>query len=657
MSAPETDRDPASKNRFRSNHRVDRIKKSRAARYEKLNIKPEKWIQAPEKSLRARRLSSESQWFSVQSPEDVGLHMSYSAWNEGKSQREPRLEIGDKALKMISEAEEYLVASVFLFDNMYADNPDPNFDIVGDLYEAIATQKKKHPELKIALVLDPLHRAYSDRVSEKVQNLLNLGADVFYSDLLTSKASNLLGKVIEPIKEAGRVIDLVSLGALGSTWNYLTSTPIPKAGDLDGNQIDLLTVRNAILIKANHKKLLTVKGSHGWEALVSSANPHNASGPSANSALSVKGNAAKFIYNSIREDIAQSLIATESRPLGWHRKAGFALISEQSDDAYDGFGTTFVNNYFTKHLAYADYTEAEAAVGTPRAKFLTEEMIKAKIVSLMNDVVPGDEVRLQMFYLSDPVIVNALIKAAQTKKDDGKPIQLLLDANKDAFNSIKDGSPNRQVAHFLINGNAAVSAYAEKHFSSSELSHFVNYVSDECPNCFQVRWSATHGEQNHAKIISITGKDKNQIFTGSCNWTRKNLGDIGILGKKGPINMESNLLVENVPELNLQFNQLFDMKFQNNEENYLLSHPFETWSPQQSFYHSLGNDLLEDQGLSLAQSFDLADEKFNKANPFEGHRKLLIETGKESGEEFSQEWLDGYMLKWVRGERTGLVGW
>lgn len=636
---------------------------ARAERFRDLAIEPRIWdaVTGPNgENPYAAFLSNKSPWFAV-SEGDVDVLISYAAWNNETNSREPKLEIGKKALEMISRAREYLVASVFLFDNMYSENPDPEYDIVDQLFQAIERQKRSYPNLKVVIVLDPLHRAYANRLSPVVEKFLSMGIDVFYTDLLRSKASNNIGRVIEPIREVGRGIDTLFGGLVGSTIEAVSSAvPVPVDKKLDGQQANFLMIRNAVLIKANHRKLLTVKGSDGWHALVSSANPHNASGPSANTALSIRGAGAKYIYNVIRSDVANSLLTKEAKGLSFTEKAGSVLLSEQSKSDYKRkFGKPRLERYLTEHLPHQpiDYareiTESSSAM---RAKFTTEEKIKEEALRILNGIQAGDEVRLQMFYLADPVIVDAIIAAAKRKQGDGKPFRLLLDANKDAFNSIKDGSPNRQVAHFLMNGDPTIKKFYSD-YKRGALNNIVNYSPDSCSGCFMVRWFATHGEQNHAKLISVTSSKKNIIFTGSSNWTRKNMGDVGILGRKGPINLESNLTVENVASLNEKYNQFFDNVWDNDDEKYDLSDSYDKWDISNSFYLTKGHLTLKEQGISSEQVEARALKAFDQPNPHLAVRDYYIQVGRESGAKMDEEWVSAYMLKWPNGEKAGLVSW
>jgi hypothetical protein len=85
---------------------------------------------------------------------------------------------------------------------------------------------------------------------------------------------------------------------------------------------------------------------------------------------------------------------------------------------------------------------------------------------------------------------------------------VLLDPNKDAFGFEKSGIPNRQVASELI------------------------AASD---GAIQLRWIRTHGEQFHAKLITVRSGERMWLMLGSANFTRRNLGDL---------NLEADVIVD-----------------------------------------------------------------------------------------------------------------
>ena len=127
--------------------------------------------------------------------------------------------------------------------------------------------------------------------------------------------------------------------------------------------------------------------------------------------------------------------------------------------------------------------------------YLTEGKIKKHILENIKNSTAADTIKIGMFYLSDRDIIKALKGAA---KRDVK-IQLILDANKDAFGRKKNGIPNRPVA--------------------SELSKFPS---------IKVRWYNTHGEQFHTKIVIFSRNGYTDVFGGSANLTKRNIGDLNL---------------------------------------------------------------------------------------------------------------------------------
>jgi len=161
----------------------------------------------------------------------------------------------------------------------------------------------------------------------------------------------------------------------------------------------------------------------------------------------------------------------------------------------------------------------------------TEEAIEPILMRWLREIEPDDEVRIQMFYLSRIPIIHAILDAARRTN---QPIRILLDPNRVGINYAKDATPNAQVAAYLLHRAAEENARIE------------------------IRWYSTHGEQNHAKAITITNPNigKNLLSLGSANWTRKNLAGI---------NMENNIFIRNSPQLNSQFNTLFDRQWFNTD--------------------------------------------------------------------------------------------
>lgn len=469
----------------------------------------------------AKRLATKSPSFYL-SEDQIELHGSFSGYNPVTQTRFSMLTIGDKAVDMIKNAKGQIVASIFLFDALYA-KQKPQCDIVKELTDAVVAQKRKYPEMNITLVLDPINRSYGRRIAPAVQILRENGVDVFISDLLATKSAR-WPPLDEGIKEVARGVNTLSFGIPGRISSFFFSPTIPLANPLSEKGISAEMIWNALSLKANHRKLLVTDVEDTYEALVSSANPHNASIPSTNFAVSVKGELAKYIYMNIREDVLHSI------------KLRKALWGSHNSKA-------FRRNFATQTLPVLDIDlQATAPSETRPIKviYICESRIRDEIIAMLNQLQPDDRVRIQMFYLSDIDIVDLIARVSKRLKH---PIQIILDPNKDAFGYVKDGTPNRQVAAYLME---------KRRNQGAKLV---------------IRWYETHGEQNHAKIMSITNEKTNkyELLTGSANWTGKNLKDI---------NMEANLSVIGSKKLNAKFNELFDL-FWHNADGMVYTVPYE----------------------------------------------------------------------------------
>ena len=459
---------------------------------------------------RPGRLAAQSPWFWV-SEENIALQASYSGFDPAKQQRFSSLTIGDKALDMIADANELIFASVFLFDTMYSKNKPPR-DIVKELTEALIEKKKLNGQIKIVVILDPINKAYGNRIAPAVRRLVDNGVDVFYSDLISTKGSPF--DLLEPVRDGLRVVDGLTGGALGKVLALITSPKIPIPSRLDPEGLSIEGFWNFIALQANHRKLLVTDSGDTLEALVSSANPHNASIPSTNFSVSVKGDLAKYIYMVLREDVKLS------------KELDYVLWANKSRQ----YRKQFLDRALPEIDPDSLHTGAKSASSPVGVCFMTESRIRRQVIEMLEDARPDDRIRIQMFYLSDFKVIDAIIETAKRLK---QPMRIILDPNKDAFGKEKDGTPNRQVAAFLMRKKKALGLNLD------------------------IRWYDTHGEQNHAKIMSITSagdEPKYELMNGSANWTGKNLKDI---------NLEANIRVKGSKKIATQFNRLFDLFWEN----------------------------------------------------------------------------------------------
>lgn len=128
-------------------------------------------------------------------------------------------------------------------------------------------------------------------------------------------------------------------------------------------------------------------------------------------------------------------------------------------------------------------------------QILSEGKIKDVLIDTINNAGASDNLTIAVFYLSDRDIIRSLKNAHRR----GVLVRVILDPNKDAFGRQKNGIPNRQVAHEL--------------------------VKEGIP----VRWSNTHGEQSHSKLLITDYKHaRSTAILGSANFTRRNLNNLNL---------------------------------------------------------------------------------------------------------------------------------
>jgi hypothetical protein len=189
-------------------------------------------------------------------------------------------------------------------------------------------------------------------------------------------------------------------------------------------------------------------------------------------------------------------------------------------------------------------------------RILTESRIRDAALDMINAADAGDRLDLLMFYLSHRAVVKALLGAQQR----GVELRVLLDPNRDAFGREKNGIPNRQVAMELHGAGVPV------------------------------RWCNTAGEQCHAKMLLVRGRDSDTtLLAGSANFTRRNLDNF---------NLETNVQVradEGAPVM-ADAMEFFDARW-HNEPDRIHSLPYAEYAdPSQLRYWRYR--LMEAAGLS-----------------------------------------------------------
>lgn len=306
---------------------------------------------------------------------------------DGTVVREQR--IFNRLLAEIAAAERFVVLDMFLLNGLQGPG-QAQPPLAETLAAALVRKKQDSPQVTITVITDPINTGYGSYPAAALDRLRAGGIAVITTDLTRLRDSN-------PFYSGFWRPFLQWFGTGGPGWLANPFSP-------SGPPVTLRSWLALLNFKANHRKVLVTDRA----ALVTSANPHDASAYHSNIAVVVRG--------AIQND----LVASE---------AAVAAFS----------GAPFVKPAEAVQSGEGPYT----------VQLLTESAIKKRVVEGIGATTAGDTVWLAMFYLAERQVCAALLDAAAR----GVTVRLILDPNKDAFGRIKNGIPNRQIADWLVNGS------------------------------------------------------------------------------------------------------------------------------------------------------------------------------------------------------------
>ncbi len=359
---------------------------------------------------------------------------------QGKRQKQQQ--IFDQAISMITGAKRLIVMDMFLFNNYVGASTQQQRPLAEQVTQALLAQKRLYPDMTVVVITDPINSVYGGQHNQQLNALRAGGVAVVETNLLPLRASN-------PLWSGFWYICCQWMG------NNPQGGWLPNA--LGPDKITLRSYFSLFNFKANHRKTLVTDSDQGWQALVTSANPHDASSWHDNVALTFSGQAALDVLETER---------------------AVARLSEHDVP-----------------VILIGAAVAPTAAHDTQLQVLTEAKIRDALLNSINTAVKGDQLDIAVFYLSHRDIIQA-IKQAHAR---GVQVRLVLDPNEDAFGHKKNGIPNRQVAHELIQAGVAI------------------------------RWCDTHGEQCHSKmLIKKTAAGQAELILGSANYTRRNLDDLNL---------------------------------------------------------------------------------------------------------------------------------
>lgn len=310
------------------------------------------------------------------------------------SSKETRIveqEIFDTMIRKIKEADQFIVTDMFYFNSEHeagADFPP----LTKRVSEALINKKETDPDMEIVVLTDPVNTFYGAYTPEHFQQLEESGIEVIFTNLNALRDSN-------PFYSGFYRTFVQWFGNHGRGW-------LPNFFSSDAPDVTLHSYLEILNFKANHRKTLVTEKA----GLVTSANPHDASGYHANTGFEVRGGVLK------------DLLETEK---------AVAEMAGRSGEKFDSF-----------------ISEVEAPQGTGKyeVQLLTERKIKERVLREISQLSRNGKLRMGMFYLADRDVIEALIGAAGR----GADINIIMDINEEAFGNEKIGIPNQPAAHELV---------------------------------------------------------------------------------------------------------------------------------------------------------------------------------------------------------------
>ena len=315
--------------------------------------------------------------------------------------------IFDQVLGVVRGARHFLVVDYFLFNahRGAAGGPVPARALSSELRDALISQKKQWPDLRVLFITDPINDVYGGDPSKDLAQLRDAGIDVVVTDLDALRDSNFIYSSFWRL-----ALSWWSGDGAGHGW-------LPNPLDEDSQDVSFGALARLANFKANHRKVVIGDdGSGGMVGIVTSANPHDGSSAHSNVAAKIAGTALAPLLASEME------VAHFS---GWQH----VIAVEQP-----------------RATAPANDSRALEGGQIVRTQVLTEGAIREALLERIGATVRGESIDIAMFYISDRKVIDALLAAAGR----GVNVRLILDPNKDAFGHEKNGIPNRPVGSELL---------------------------------------------------------------------------------------------------------------------------------------------------------------------------------------------------------------
>lgn len=310
-------------------------------------------------------------------------------WVDTSGVRQSEQQIFAEVFALIRQSRRFLLLDMFLYNDFQGKEQETTRLLSGELTEVLVNHKKAYPDITILVITDPINIVYGSLPSTQFDRLRQAGIDVVITDLTRLRDSN----------PAYSVLWRTLIKPFGNSLGGTLGNPFGGKG-----RVTLRSYLALLNFKANHRKVLIADNGDDWKALVTSANPHDASSAHTNVAITFSGPAVC------------DLLKTENAVLAF---SGHQPLQVKMDSPPQAAGTS--------------------------VRILTERAIKEAALQIIDQSQRHERLGLATFYLSDRDIIAALKRARRRDV----ALRVLLDPNKDAFGHSKSGIPNRSVADEL----------------------------------------------------------------------------------------------------------------------------------------------------------------------------------------------------------------
>lgn len=305
--------------------------------------------------------------------------------------RHTEQEIFDQWFSVIRNARRLVVVDMFLYNQFQGLVPEHTRPLARELTDSLIAQKRRHPEMRIVVITDPVNTGYGGIRQRLFEELEASGIEVIMTDLTKLPDSN----------PSWSIFWRLFIRPWGNSPDGWLPAPIDQ-------RVTLRSYLSFLNFKANHRKVLIADCDSGRSlaAMVTSANAHDASSAHSNVAISFKGPAAI------------DLLRTEN-----------AVISLSGGVP----------------IALPELVPPPSPTSGITVQVLTEGKIRDDILETVAALGAGDSLDITMLFVSDRKVISALKEACAR----GAKIRVLLDRNRLAFGIRRLPLPNSPVAREL----------------------------------------------------------------------------------------------------------------------------------------------------------------------------------------------------------------